>query len=152
MSQQITRKIETALAAHLGDVEGLNEVQIVAYSDVVEAPEHPSILVHCLKVRKTAGEEMCRANVTASLFYDCEDEVIDPPKYEAAAAALECALEDVATLQAVFNLDPLADPDPRDIKGIHLHDIDEFQTDNETEDMTWAFGVGLTLLIEDVIS
>ena len=64
-----------------------------------------------------------------------------------------CSQEDRSAsepLQGVFNLDPLAEPDPRTVTGLHQHYVDELQTD--TEDMTWEFGVGLTRRIVEVNS
>ena len=154
MATPITISIEKALVVYLETITGLDAINVVSHSSADTAPDHPSIIVHCPQITRLDDTPLAMyakaANVTASLFYDCDDEVVDLPLFEDAARELECALEDLEAMQEIFNFDALDIPDPRPVTGLHLHYIDEFQTDNETEDVTWAFGVGMTLTIEEV--
>ena len=154
MLAPITISIENAIANYLEGIAELDNTNIVAHSSIDEAPNHPCIIVHCQQVSRmddTTQEMYAKsANVTASLYFDDDDGASDLSDFEDASRELECALEDIDSLKDVFNYDPLADPDLRPVTGLHLHAIDEFQTDNDTEDRTWQFGVGLTLHVEEV--
>tara|TARA_R110002012_G_scaffold158151_1_gene319543 strand:- start:336 stop:806 length:471 start_codon:yes stop_codon:yes gene_type:complete len=154
MATPISIKIEKALAFYLEQIEAFDDINIVSHSSVDEAPDFPSIIIHCQQTSRLGDTPLemyaKAANVTASLFYDCDDGLVDLPLFEDAARELECALENLSDLQEIFNYDELEIPDERPVQGLHLHYIDEFQTDNETDDMTWQFGVGMTLNIEEV--
>ena len=64
---------------------------------------------------------------------------------------MEFWLEDLATMQKQFNK-PTSGRDTRSIRGLHLHYINEFQTDTDTSGTQWEFGVGLSLILDQVDS
>ena len=92
-----------------------------------------------------------QGNVTCEITIDSEE--TSAMQYEAYTRELEYRMEDLAGLQKHFNKPAAgAGRDTRAIRGLHLHYIDEFQTDSDVDGTNWEFGTGLTLTLQEVVS
>lgn len=154
--RQIARSVEIALVAQLlknGPFKS-KKCAVIEYSNSDEAPDClPIIIVKCVNVTRTDDTPLQMyskvANVVATLITDSEQSNL--PQYEALACEMEFWLEDLATMQVQFNK-PTSGRDLRSIRGLKLHYIDEFQTDTDTSGTQWEFGVGLSLILDQVDS
>jgi len=154
--RQIARSVEVALVKHIKKQGSFKakECAVIEFTESEEAPDQlPCIIVKCVNVTRTGDTPIQMysktANVTATLVTDSEQNNL--PQYEAIASDMECILENLAEMQTVFNK-PASGRDTRPIRGLHLHYIDEFQTDTDTSGTQWEFGVGLSLILDQVAS
>jgi hypothetical protein len=154
--RQIARSVELALVAHLKKQGSFStkECAVIEFTESGEAPDElPCIVVKCVNVPRTGDTSLDMysktANVTATLVTDSEQNNL--PQYEAIAADMECILEDLDAMKLVFNK-PESGRDRRPVRGLHLHYIDEFQTDTDTSGTQWEFGVGCSLILDQVAS
>jgi hypothetical protein len=153
--RSIARKVEIAVARHLisNGSFAKNECAIVEFSDSDDSPQHPSIVVQCVNVTRTddtsADMYSKTANVVCALTVDSGQNALK--QYGDIANELECWAEDLVSMQIQFNK-PESGADKRWIQGLHLHYIDEFQTDSESNGTQWTFGVGFSLIMDEVAS
>ena len=154
--RQIARSVEVALVAYLKKSGSFKtkETAVIEFTESEEAPDNlPCIIVRCVNVTRTPDTSLDMfsktANVTATLLVDSEQNSL--PQYEAIAFDLECILEDLDRMKVAFNK-PVSGKDTRSIRGLHLHYIEELQTDTDTSGTVWQFGVGLSLILDEVAS
>ena len=154
--RQIARSVEIALVAALNNQGSFKtkECAIIELTESGEAPDElPCIIVKCVNITRTADSSLDMysktANVTVTLVTDSEQNSL--PQYEAIASDMENIMENLPCLQLFFNK-PTSGADRRPIRGLHLHYIDEFQTDTDASGTQWQFGVGLSLVMDQVAS
>ena len=154
--RQIARSVEVALVTYLNK-EGTfkaRECAVIEYTESEEAPDNlPCIIVKCVNVSRTpdTSRDMYSktANVVVTLVTDSEQNNL--PQYEKIADSLEKLMDNLPCMQLYFNK-PSSGRDTRPIRGLHLHDVDELQTDTDTSGTQWEFGVGGSLIMDQVAS
>lgn len=155
--RQIARSVEVALAAYLNK-EGsfkARECAVIEFSESKEAPENlPVVVVKCVNVSRapdTSRDMYSKtANVVVTLITDSEQNNL--PQYERIADNLEQLMDNLPCMQTYFNKPAVGTRDKRPIRGLHLHDVDELQTDTDTTGTQWEFGVGGSLIMDQVAS
>ena len=153
-TKPLAYNIEAILCNYLKKTGAFKGCAVVAHSDGNEAPEElPCIVIRCPNTTRTdeTPDSMYAkdANVTCVLYVDSEETT--QGAMECYAAELELRMEDLIAMQKTFNK-PSSGRDYRKIRGVHLHYLSEFQTDQETDGTEWHFGVGCTLMVQETIN
>ena len=149
--KSLAYKIESGIVNYLRKTGAYKGCGIVERSSADEAPESlPCIIVNCEQTSRSDDMPIAcyskDANIICTLYVDSDETT--QAKMEELALDLEYRMENLEALQAEFNK-PSSGRDKRKTRGIHIHYISEFQTDQETEGNDWKYGIALTLTLQE---
>ena len=120
---------------------------VEAGDDEMAIDSHPCIIVACLNSPRTGDTPIQMyaktPSIAVSLYVDATEQT--RADYQGYAAVLENCLENLAAIQAHINPQTT-------VTGLHVHYIEDYQTDSAVEENVYQFGVAFGLVLDLVES
>ena len=137
-------RCEKAIATYLQNETGLAGMPVYeAGDDEMAIDSHPCIIVACLSSPRTGDTPIQMyaktPSIVVSLYVDATEQT--RADYQGYAAVLENCLENLAAIQAHINPQTT-------VTGLHVHYIEDYQTDSSVDENVYQFGVAFGLVLD----
>ena len=141
-------RCEKGIATYLQNEIGLAGVPVYeAGDDGMAIDSHPCIIVACLSSPRTGDTPIQMysktPSIVVSLYVDATEQT--RADYQGYAAVLENCLENLAAIKIHFN-------NQETVTGLHVHYIEDYQTDSSVDENVYSFGVAFGLVLDLVES
>ena len=137
-------RCEKGIATYLQNETGLAGVPVYeAGDDEMAIDSHPCIIVACLSSPRTGDTPIQMyskaPSIVVSLYVDATEQT--RADYQGYAAVLENCLENLAAIKIHFN-------NQETVTGLHVHYIEDYQTDSAVEENVYQFGAAFGLVLD----
>ena len=141
-------RCEKAIATYIENETGLAGVPVYeAGDDELAIDSHPCIIVSCVSAPRTGDTPIQMfaktPAIVVSLYVDGTEQT--RADYQEYAGTLKNCLENLPAIQSHINPQTT-------VQGLHVHYIEDYQTDSSVDENVYSFGVAFGLVLDLVES